>query len=67
MNPRIYQIATSVAVLAGALALAAAACAAEAPTPPAAGQVRFDFESGDLQGWKIVEGAFVRVVTDRPA
>ncbi|MCX6877206.1 MAG: hypothetical protein NTW21_25860 [Verrucomicrobia bacterium] len=31
-----------------------------------AGQVRFDFESGDLQGWQVVEGRFVRVVTDRP-
>ena len=30
-----------------------------------AAEVRFDFESGDLQGWKVVEGSFVRTVTDR--
>ena len=28
--------------------------------------VRFDFESGDLQGWQVVEGQFDRVVSDRP-
>ena len=27
--------------------------------------VRFDFESGDLEGWEIVEGAFGKIVTDR--
>ena len=27
--------------------------------------VRFDFESGDLQGWQIVEGGFGKIVTDR--
>jgi hypothetical protein len=32
-----------------------------------AGEVRFDFESGDLQGWKVVEGTFARTVTDRAA
>ena len=30
----------------------------------AAAQVRFDFETGDLQGWKVVEGAFERPVTN---
>lgn len=30
-----------------------------------AGDVRFDFESGELQGWRVVEGAFARTVTDR--
>ncbi|HEY3325283.1 MAG TPA: hypothetical protein VGP72_32825 [Planctomycetota bacterium] len=29
------------------------------------GVVRFDFESGDLQGWTIVEGQFGKIVTDR--
>ncbi|MFA6633631.1 MAG: hypothetical protein WCU90_15115, partial [Kiritimatiellia bacterium] len=29
------------------------------------GAVRFDFESGDLQGWEVVEGAFGRLVSDR--
>lgn len=28
--------------------------------------VRFDFESGDLQGWEIVEGRFDYFVSDRP-
>ncbi|MBN1127004.1 MAG: hypothetical protein JXA82_18525 [Sedimentisphaerales bacterium] len=28
-------------------------------------EVRFDFESGDLQGWQIVEGHFGRIITDR--
>ena len=30
-----------------------------------AAEVRFDFESGDLQGWRIVDGAFGKVVSDR--
>jgi hypothetical protein len=30
-----------------------------------AGVVRFDFESGDLQGWKVVEGWFENPVTNR--
>lgn len=38
------------------LALASAANAAE---------IRFDFESGDLQGWQVVDGAFGKLVTDR--
>ncbi|MHC4199709.1 MAG: hypothetical protein ACYSU0_06925, partial [Planctomycetota bacterium] len=29
------------------------------------GTVRFDFESGDLQGWKVVEGRFDRFLCDR--
>ena len=33
--------------------------------PAPAGVVRFDFETGDLQGWKVVEGQFARTVTDR--
>jgi len=28
--------------------------------------VRFDFETGDLQGWQVVEGEFDYVVSDRP-
>ncbi len=28
------------------------------------GSLRFDFETGDLQGWKVVEGKFDRVVSD---
>jgi len=35
------------------------------PSRPAGGQIHFDFETGDLQGWRIVEGGFVRVLTDR--
>ena len=30
-----------------------------------AAEVRFDFESGDLQGWQVVEGAFGKIVSDR--
>jgi hypothetical protein len=33
--------------------------------PSLAGQVHFDFESGDLQGWRVVEGSFEHPVTDR--
>jgi uncharacterized protein (DUF608 family) len=33
--------------------------------PGAGGEVRFDFETGDLQGWKIVEGALAAPVTSR--
>ena len=29
------------------------------------GNLRFDFESGDLQGWQIVEGQFEQLITDR--
>ena len=29
------------------------------------GFVRFDFETGDLQGWQVVEGRFDRLVSDR--
>ena len=45
------------------LACAALAAAAVHGTCAAA-QVRFDFETGDLQGWKVVEGAFERPVTN---
>ncbi|MDA3927201.1 MAG: hypothetical protein PF904_21215 [Kiritimatiellae bacterium] len=38
------------------LTLALAASAAE---------IRFDFESGDLQGWKVVEGEFGKLISDR--
>jgi len=46
---------------------------APAPVPPPIvkkgpkpeGAVWFDFESGDLQGWKIVEGKFGKLVNDR--
>ena len=31
----------------------------------AAADIRFDFETGDLQGWKVVEGRFERPVTNR--
>jgi hypothetical protein len=32
---------------------------------PAQDQVVFDFESGDLQGWRVVEGKLDYVVSDR--
>jgi hypothetical protein len=36
-------------------------CAASLSAAP----VRFDFESGDLQGWRVVEGSFGKLVCDR--
>ena len=30
-----------------------------------AAEVRFDFESGDLQGWQVLDGAFGKLVSDR--
>ena len=54
MNLRRHHRATGAAILLGSLSLASAA------------PLHFDFETGDLQGWKVVEGSFVRVVTDRP-
>jgi hypothetical protein len=32
---------------------------------PPVGALRFDFESGDLQGWQVVEGEFDLLVSDR--
>jgi len=32
---------------------------------PPVGSLRFDFESGDLQGWRVVEGRFGLLVSDR--
>ena len=33
---------------------------------PAGDVVRFNFETGDLQGWQVVEGKFDYFVSDRP-
>ena len=44
--------------------LAAWACVAASAA--AEDVVRFDFETGDLQGWQVVEGQFDYVVSDRP-
>jgi hypothetical protein len=41
--------------------LAALFLAQSAPDP---GTVRFDFETGDLQGWRVVEGAFGKLVCE---
>jgi len=30
-----------------------------------AAEVRFDFETGDMQGWQVLEGTFGKVVSDR--
>jgi arylsulfatase len=32
---------------------------------PPVGPLRFDFESGDLQGWRVVEGRFDLILSDR--
>jgi len=34
---------------------------------PPVGNLRFDFESGDLQGWQVVEGQFDMPLSDRPS
>ena len=31
------------------------------------GNLRFDFETGDMQGWKVVTGKFDRAISDRPS
>ncbi len=49
------------AVVLGVICFAAIVTAASAEEA-----VRFDFESGDLQGWQIIEGQFDRIVSDRP-
>ncbi|MDY0166550.1 MAG: hypothetical protein RBS80_08395 [Thermoguttaceae bacterium] len=36
-----------------------------APATAPAGEVRFDFESGDLQGWQVVDGEFSKLLGDR--
>ncbi len=36
-----------------------------APAAWAGGRVTFDFETGDLQGWRVMEGRFGQVVSDR--
>ena len=41
-------------------------CVPCAPAQEPAEQVRFDFETGDMQGWEIVEGQFDYFVSDRP-
>ena len=43
----------------------AASLVAGLSTAVLAESVRFDFESGDLQGWRVAEGAFAQPVTDR--
>ena len=40
--------------------------AVAAPADNAAPVVRFDFETGDLQGWRIIEGGFGMFLCDRP-
>ena len=32
---------------------------------PSADTVRFDFESGDLQGWRVIDGKFAKLLNDR--
>jgi len=46
--------------LAAVLASAAAAGAARAQDA-----IRFDFETGDLQGWRVAEGRFAQIVCDK--
>jgi hypothetical protein len=39
--------------------------AVEYDHPPPVGNLRFDFETGDLQGWVVVEGEFEALINDR--
>ncbi len=59
------RLLSLLAVALSAICLAAAALPTK-PAPPRARAdgVRFDFETGDLQGWRVVEGAFGKLVTD---
>jgi hypothetical protein len=41
--------------------------AVAAPADNAPGVVRFDFETADLQGWRVIEGAFGKLLCDRAA
>jgi hypothetical protein len=66
MKYRSIRDAAAAAVLAAVLGGAGLVRAGEAADQPA-GLIRFDFETGDLQGWKVVEGGFARTVTDRAA
>ena len=43
----------------------ASGSASPGETPARAGTVRFDFETGDLQGWRVVEGKFDFLVCDK--
>ena len=61
--PLIWTTRLRVCLILSFAPIAAPLGAAEAP---ATGPLRFDFESGDLQGWKVVVGKFERVVTGRP-
>ncbi len=45
--------------------LALLGCCLGAADRAAAGEIRFDFEDGTLQGWTVVEGGFGRLVNDR--
>lgn len=54
---RAFSFAAVLALLVATLGLAWAALRAP--------QVRFDFEGGSMQGWRIVEGSFGRVTCDR--
>ena len=47
-----------------ALALLAGVCVHPRPAH-AADEVRFDFESGDLDGWKVLEGGFASLISER--
>ncbi|MHC4249504.1 MAG: hypothetical protein ACYS9X_10300, partial [Planctomycetota bacterium] len=57
LGPRALSSAGAAILLVGFMSAASTAAARE---------LVFDFESGDLQGWKIVEGKFDRFLTDRP-
>jgi len=48
------------------LALSCALSAIAQDKQDSGGVIRFDFETGDLQGWQVVEGKFDRLVSDRP-
>ena len=49
------------------LLLLSAICLGTISSVFAENKVTFDFESGDLQGWRVVEGKFDHLVSDRKA
>ena len=63
MKTAAHRLIAAALLAVPALAALPAAPAAE-PAPASPGVVRFDFETGDLQGWTVVEGSFGRLVCE---
>ncbi|HSV73558.1 MAG TPA: hypothetical protein VLH79_07350 [Chthonomonadales bacterium] len=59
------QIAARAVALAATATLLIGSVCLSTGRPDEASLVQFDFETGNLQGWRIVEGAFARPICDR--